>query len=266
MNNDKIIGVVGGVGPYAGLDLVQKIFDQTLAERDQDHLSVAMLSLSEKIGDRTPFILGQSNVNPGHAISKVIIDLERIGAGVAGIPCNTAHAPQIYDIILEELGKADCKVNLIHMIAELAKFIRGSFQGIPDVGLLATRGTYESKVYEQNLERYGIKIILPREDFRESIHNAIYSPVSGIKAKSNPVTETARQALADALHHLQTIGADAVVLGCTELPLAVSDEMAESNIIIDPTLILARALIREVNPVKLKPLNGITTKHKLDSN
>ena len=53
----NIIGIVGGVGPYAGLDLTEKIFGQTIASSDQEHLPVALLSLPERIEDRTRYLV-----------------------------------------------------------------------------------------------------------------------------------------------------------------------------------------------------------------
>lgn len=66
------IGVLGGVGPYAGLDLMRKIFDQTEANCDQEHLSVIQYSLSEHIIDRTRFLLGETDENPGEAIGEIM--------------------------------------------------------------------------------------------------------------------------------------------------------------------------------------------------
>ncbi|MBT8073778.1 MAG: aspartate racemase, partial [Xanthomonadales bacterium] len=84
-----MIGIVGGVGPYAGLDLVRNIFDQTLARTDQEHLDVVMLSMPSSITDRTEYLIGQNGENPGLGIADVIKRLEAAGATVAGIPCNT---------------------------------------------------------------------------------------------------------------------------------------------------------------------------------
>ena len=67
------IGVLGGVGPYAGLDLMRKIFDQTEASCDQEHLSVIQYSLSEHIIDRTRFLLGETDENPGEAIGEIMV-------------------------------------------------------------------------------------------------------------------------------------------------------------------------------------------------
>ena len=63
MSDKHLIGIVGGVGPYAGLDLAEKIFDQTDARSDQEHLPVALLSILGEIEDRTAFILGNSKMS-----------------------------------------------------------------------------------------------------------------------------------------------------------------------------------------------------------
>lgn len=73
------IGVLGGVGPYAGLDLMRKIFDQTEANCDQEHLSVIQYSLSEHIIDRTRFLLGETDENPGEAIGEIMVRMAKAG-------------------------------------------------------------------------------------------------------------------------------------------------------------------------------------------
>ena len=116
-----MIGIVGGMGPYAGLDLFNKILNQTGSECDQDHLPISMLSSPHTIPDRTDFILGNSDVNPAIAISNIICTLYNQGARVIGMPCNTAHAEPIFSEIIEKIPK---EVNLVHMINEVCKFIK----------------------------------------------------------------------------------------------------------------------------------------------
>lgn len=255
-NNRKMIGVVGGVGPYAGLDLVRKIFDQTLAQSDQEHLSVVLLSVPEAIEDRTSFLLRGTDENPAFALCDVIRKLEEIGAGVIGIPCNTAHSPRIFNVILEKLSESASTVTLLHMIRETADFIKEVYPDINDMGILCTAGTYKTPVYQTIFESNGIKTIFPDKAFQATVHNAIYDPEYGIKARSNPVSGKACEDLLLALGNLQAKGAEAVVLGCTEIPLAVYENNIGGIPIIDPTLILARALIREVCPKKLKLYQG----------
>jgi aspartate racemase len=251
-----MIGIVGGVGPYAGLDLARKIFDQTIASRDQDHLPVALLSAPGEISDRTEFLLGKTETNPAHALAYIVLKLERMGASVVGIPCNTAHAPPIFDIIAGELETAGCKVKLVHMIEEVAGFVRRRHPRIETVGVLSTTGTYKSGVYPEIIEREGLKVVQPDENLQEDIHAAIYDPEYGIKARSNPVTEEARDKLLVGVAALRRDGAGAIILGCTEIPIAIGERTIGDTPIIDPTLVLARALIKSVAPDKLKPYGG----------
>ena len=95
---ENMIGVIGGMGPYAGLDLVEKIFAETIASTDQDHVPVAMLSCPASITDRSAFLLGKSAENPANAIAEVALRLERSGAAIAGMPCNSAHARLILTV------------------------------------------------------------------------------------------------------------------------------------------------------------------------
>ncbi|NQU08999.1 MAG: aspartate/glutamate racemase family protein [Candidatus Abyssubacteria bacterium] len=252
MDDRELIGIVGGVGPYAGLDLAEKIFDQTRARTDQEHLSVVLLSLPGEIEDRTEFILGRTQINPAVAMVEVIRKLEQMGATVMGIPCNTAHAPQIFDVMLEKLRQAGSKVELVHMIEEVVKFIREKHPRARNVGVLCTTGTYSAKVYPRVLEREGMNVLLPDESLQEEIHAAICDPKYGVKACSNPPTDMAKNKFLDAIAFFRKQGARVIVLGCTEIPIAIKEKEIENTPIIDPTLILARALIKRVAPEKLK--------------
>jgi len=252
MKSEKMIGIVGGVGPYAGLDLVRKIFDLTEAKTDQEHLPVTLISLPEKISNRTAFILGKSKLNPASGIVDVIKKLVKIGASVVAIACNSAHAPQIFNVIVEELEKASIGVKLLHITDEVSRFIRENYPTIEHIGILGTIGTCKTGIYETALKKEGFEVILPDDLFQKKLHLAIYDLEFGIKAQSNPITEKAKSKLMEAITHLHGKGAEAAVLGCTEIPLAITETRIDEVVIIDPTLILARALIREVSPEKLK--------------
>jgi aspartate racemase len=96
----KTIGIVGGVGSYAGLDLAKKIFNNTEAQHDQEHLDVLLVNSPRLIDDRTAYILAVRDgkvtsdpANPGRGIVACIRKLAAAGAEVIGVPGNTAHAP-----------------------------------------------------------------------------------------------------------------------------------------------------------------------------
>lgn len=249
------IGVVGGMGPYAGLDLVKKIFDQTVAARDQDHLDVILLS-TPSVPDRTRFLLEQSGENPAHTIVRVLRMLESSGAVVAGIPCNTAHSPRILEVVLQELGEEKSSLRLLSIIEETIRHLHERFPNLRKVGVLSTTGTLRTKVYSDPLRQHGYDVIEPGEALQEEcVQKAIYDTTYGIKAESNPVTSKARSDIERAVRFLADEGAEVVVLGCTELPLAIPEVEMFGLPLIDPTLLLARALIRETHPEKLKPLH-----------
>jgi aspartate racemase len=251
---EKWIGVVGGVGPFAGIDLLGKIAAQTVADKDQDHLTVLNWSQPGTIVDRTEFLLGHVAQNPAFALAEQVQQLAKMGAGVVGIPCNTAHAPRIFNQIRAELAAVKCDVLLLHVIEEVGRFLQSNLPHVKQIGVLSTTGTYRAGVYAAVLEPLGFTAVLPPITLQtEKIHPAIYDPVYGLKA-CGVVTRQAQENLLLGIATLKGAGAKAIILGCTELPLAYNELAAAGLPLIDPTLILARALIREANPAKLKPL------------
>lgn len=250
----KAVGIVGGVGPYAGLDLNQKIFASTRAAREQDHLEVYLLSCSSLIEDRTEYLLApQTHENPGGAIFEVVEKLNRIGASVIGIPCNTSHCAPIFDLVERRIAGARLPVTLLHMIRETASFVRGHYPEARRVGLLATRGTYHSGIYSDVFGDAGVEVLVPPLPDQQRVHAAIYDPEYGIKNHPNPIRKEAIAALSDAAGKLVASGAEAVIMGCTEIPLALRPVQIGVPRI-DTTLILARALIRHAAPDALLPL------------
>jgi aspartate racemase len=238
----KTIGIVGGVGSYAGIELMKKICDYSDARTDQEHLPVHMISTPHKIEDRSKFLLNETNENPGDAIAEIISTLFAGGAEVIGIPCNTAHAPRILEKINHSFPQS-CK--LVHLIEEVGRYIMTCNPNIMKVGVLATNGTFLSDVYPAVLSNYGLDVVQPSSTIQfDLVHPAIYDPGYGIKAFSNPVSARAKANLSIAIDHLKQKGVGAVILGCTELSLAFGVEDA-GVALIDSISVLAKALIRE---------------------
>ena len=250
MKKEKIIGIISGVGPFAGIDLQRKIAEQTMANKDQEHLTVLSISQPSQILDRTEYLLGQVSNNPAGSIASQLILLHEMGAQVAGIPCNTAHAPPIFEEIRSILDDAKCDIRLIHMIEETAVFIQTHHPYIKTIGILSTTGTYQTGIYTQILEPLGFTAVMPDPLMQETvIHPAIYDLEYGIKSGNIAV---ARENLLQGVYALQAQGAELIILGCTEIPLAFPETKIGSIQLVDPTKILARALIREANPHKLR--------------
>ena len=241
----KMIGIVGGMGPYASLDLVKKIFDLTQANQDQDHVPLAMISLPHKITDRTKFLEGGTDINPGIEISNIVRQLSDQGASVIGMPCNTAHSSKIINEVYNSIPEG---IIFINMVSEVIKFIKGEYPDIERVGILATTGTMKAGVYNKELIDNDLKpIILSKENQKKLIDQAIYDKDFGIKSISNPVQDIAKRKIHLAIESLIENKAEVVILGCTELPLAVNAASVKTIPLIDSTMILARSLLFKSN-------------------
>jgi len=245
------IGILGGMGPQAGIDLVSKITAETEATRDQDHLPVILVSKPE-IPDRTAWLADPSAPDPAPVIAEGFVALERAGAGVVAMACNTAHTPAIFDRVQLQLMHAGARIRILHLIGETVAGLQAAYPDIRTVGILGTHGTLSSGLYHQALERRGLSVLAPKDTNRLS--KAIYDPETGIKAHSSPVTTAARSQVQEAVSELAKKGAEAVILGCTELPLAVPETCLGGVPLIDPARMLARALIRAVDPARLRTL------------
>ena len=250
LNGLILDGIVGGVGPHAGLDLTRKLFDQTRAEADQEHLPVMLYSFPDRIGERPAFLLGKTADNPGEAIGDIMAELARAGATVIGMPCNTAHSPRILDAALEKLNATGRPVRFVHMIDAVVRHVRQRCGEGARVGILSTLATLETRLYQDSLERAGLEALHPAPDGCARVQEAISNREYGIKAR-NPVTERARADLLDEARRLAG-NADVIILGCTEIPLALPEKELGGVPLIDATDVLARELVRAFAPEKLR--------------
>jgi aspartate racemase len=250
-----MIGIVGGMGPYAGIDLLKKVYDNTIANNDQEYLDTVILSISSSIKDRTDYLMNRIKENPAYAIAQVLLKLQEIGVTVAGISCNTAHSELIFNVILNELIKKKSTLKLLNMISETISFIADYYPDFKRIGVLSTTGTYKSGVYSTKLRFKKYEVIVPTLEMQEEfIHPAIYDSTYGIKSFSNPVHPQAIENLQKGISFLKAEGVQLVILGCTEMPLAIPQKEIEGMIIVDPTNILARSLINNFCPKKLKEI------------
>lgn len=227
----KTIGVLGGMGPEATNQLCAAITAATPATKDQDHIAVLSFS-NPAIPDRTQALL-HGGPSPLPELIKTGHCLQMAGADFLVIPCNTAHC--FYDELVAALA-----IPVLHMIEETAQFIRNTLPDARKIGLLATSGTVKTGIYARFFENYGLETLEPNDDEQEAlVMKAIYGE-QGIKAGFKDVPN---QLLAQAAMCLETRGAQAIVAGCTEIPLVMTDTDV-SVPFINPTQILAQAAVR----------------------
>ena len=246
------IGVLGGLGPYAGLDLVRALFDETDAHTDQEHLPVALISYPGRIPDRSTWIADPAAPSPVPPMLDVLRRLDDAGCSVAGVPCNTAHAPVLFGALLAGLRAEGRPLRLLHIVDAIVEAIEEESPHVMRVGVLATDSSVANRLHELGLEASGRTAIVPDRTVQARVHASIFDPVWGLKAQSAPPHPEARAVLLEAIEHLAARGAEAVVLGCTELPLAVPEASHAGVPLVNSTRALARALIRASHPGALR--------------
>lgn len=248
----RVIGVVGGLGPFAGLDLVRKILRHTAARKDQEHLPLMLCSFPGKVPERPTFLLGQSSENPGDAIGDIMCRLARGGAEVIGMPCNTAHSPGILDRALEKLYRTSPEIRFISIIRSAVEHIRALQPAGGPVGLMGTEATLRTGLYQNALAEAGLEAVIPDGEDCELMQKAISDTRFGIKAFSDPVTQEARTALLSVAQRLiAEKHVSLLLLGCTEIPLAVTETLFQDIPVVDATDALARELVRASCPERL---------------
>lgn len=242
------IGVIGGLGPYAGLDLVRKILDHSPATQDQDHLNLIMVSLPSLVPDRTQWLLTGRGENPAKGMFECARRLHAAGADLAVVACNTAHARPIFDPYRRRVEAELPGLRLFHLIEEgLSHVLAERFER---VGLLATRGTYQTGIYQSCLRamvggaQHGLafSLLQPGLDGQQAIMDAIYHPDYGIKSQSNPASPEAVRLLRLELEAMREQGAQAILLGCSDLILALAGQNLGLPVI-DPAEVCAKRLV-----------------------
>src|SRR3989338_751412 len=224
----------------AGVELHKRVIENTLTDStDQSHMEVLHLSRSGDVPDRTGFLLKNKGENPAFGMFRTIQIAAKSLEGkeiVAGIPCNTFHAPVIWNKFSELLEENNVKIQVLHMLKETAGFIRQVAPKAKRIGLMSTTGTRASKVYNGILEP-DFEIMEVDENVQNELHDSIYNPKWGIKAVS-PATEKARGNFLKYANILTSMGAEAIILGCTEIPIALPEKEVNGIPLIDPMVAL----------------------------
>jgi aspartate racemase len=225
----SMLGVIGGMGPLATADFFAKLLAATPATGDAGHVPVLILS-DPRIPPRSPAILGDGE-SPLPALRATRDKLVSAGATFLAMPCNTAHFWHA------ELA-ADCPVPFLSIIDATCDEIAARAAPGDAVGIIATRATLATHLYDSRLAARGY---LPRMPDDLALHNIILPAIDLVKA--GKTTEGGRLLL-PAIEQFIARGARAVVLACTETPMAL--DAVDSPLrcyCIDSTAALARACV-----------------------
>ena len=204
--SEPSLGVIGGMGPMASAYFMELVTDMTEASCDQEHLSMYIASCPS-VPDRTAFILGESEDDPVPGMIDMGLFLQSRGVSCIAIPCMTAH--YFHDRLQESL-----KVHVIDAIEETAGLL--SENGVKKAGVMATDGSVKSGIFEERLKAKGIECITPDVAGQKKVMSLIYNDVKRGRAAD-------LKAFFEVSDALFNEGAEAVILGCTELSVIKRD-------------------------------------------
>lgn len=221
------IGIIGGVGPQATVHIYQQIIELSqskygaMSNDDYPRLIIESVPVPDFISDKGR--IGEASL----MLSRAVGNLSASGSSVIAIGSNTVH------VLLKELSM-ETGVQFISMIKLVAE--KCAKDGFYKVGLLGSSVLLESGVYEKEMRNKGVEVILPDGPQMEAVEGIIRQVLSG------EVEDDSKKEYISILNKMISNGADAVILGCTELPIAVNYEVL-GNRVISSSAVLAEGLV-----------------------
>ena len=233
MEKKPVLGVLGGLGPMATAHFMKLVIDMTDAETDQQHLPMVVYNMP-MIPDRTAYILDNTKENPLPTMLKIGKELSRQKVSCIAIPCITAH------YFMDELQK-EISAPLINGVQETVAHLKA--QGIQKVGIMATDGTISSGIFHKELLRQGLEAIAPDASAQADVMHLIFNDVKAGKPAQ-------MERFFSAADNLRKKGAQAIILGCTELSLIKRDETIGAGFIDAMEVLAKQSVLACGKPVK----------------
>lgn len=238
MKKPQVVGILGGMGPAAGADFA-RLFVSACA----DHMRTNGQVVSDQgfpehwlaqvpVPDRSAALdsPGFGAYQPLEPMLQALGKLAALGANTVAVACNTAHA---WHGALQERFP---QLELLHVAREVATSLAS--RGVHEVGLLATAGTYRTGLYDQALRMAGVQCHVPQPHEQDALMHGIYH---GVKVGNMALAQTSFARVAETFAHRH--GLSTLVLGCTEIPLALrSVPGLDALSLVDPAVVLAKAL------------------------
>lgn len=222
-----IPGILGGMGPEATIDFMNKIIKHSHAKTDQDHLHL-IIEHNPKVANRHKAISGDSS-DVETSLVKMAQRLEKAGVDFIAMVCNTAHA-------FEKSISQATKVPFISIINEVINKLDSSWSNYNKIGIMAAEGCLQAKLYQNALTKAGYTPIVWNDEHLQHFMKLIYKIKAG--NKDNSVSNEMRMLA----NYLIENGAQVLLIGCTEIPLVLKDQVLTVPVL-NSTEILVQSVI-----------------------
>ena len=224
-----MIGVIGGMGPLATADFLNKVIEEARATVDEEHVPL-LISCDPRIPPR-PLAIIADGESPLPRLFEIRDRLLKAGATALVMPCNTAH------YWYRDLT-ADCPVPFLSIVeTSCCEALRLAGAGA-SIGVVGTRATLAAGLFDRVLEGCGLNVVTPTED---ELERALLPAIAAVKAGE---LQRAAALAFESLDAIAKRGADHILLACTELPIALAAaDRHPSAVCIDTTRVLARATV-----------------------
>jgi len=226
----KTVGVLGGMGPAATVDFMDKLLKGTRAPTEQDNLRL-LVDCNPHVPDRNH--LDPDGPQPGPVLADMARGLERSGADFVVMACNTAHA-------YEGEIRAALGVPFVSLITETAATLKARFPAVKRAGLLAASGCLDARLYQDAFAKDNVEAMILDSEAQGRFMALLYDIKRG---NLSGASRAEMRAIADLLI---AAGAELVVAGCTEVPLVLAQAdiakplLDTTAVLVERTLAYAR--------------------------
>jgi aspartate racemase len=225
----KRLGILGGMGPAASAEFYSRLTDMTNASCDQEHIPCVIWS-DPTVPDRSTSLINRDD-SPWDKLKQGIIGLKTAGCDHIVIPCNTAH------FWYNRLNQFD--VPITHIVDSVADELKSRNITHGKIGIIGTLATMRLGLYQEHLRNMGYSCITPSTFEMDAL---VQPAIDHIKAGNLPI---AQNLLMQAINNLLAWNVDAIVLGCTEIPLAIKINSIEKVQIVNSIDSLVKAAIKK---------------------
>ena len=227
----KRLGILGGMGPAASAEFVVRLIEQTPASCDQEHIPFVLWN-NPQVPDRSTSLRNEDD-RPLPFLLQGVQVLKAVGCDLIVIPCNTAHF--WYDDMVK------LKVPIVHIVDSVADALRDAGVENGTIGVMGTQATVELGLYQYKLNKGGWDCIVPSKEEMDTLVQPAIDMIKGGKILESQLL------IMKVIHSLIDRGAQAVVLGCTELPLAIKIPRENGVPIINSIDSLVKSVIKHFN-------------------